>query len=447
MTLASHDMTTGSPARHMTRFAIPLLFSYLFQQFYSLADGFVVGRLIGVEALAAVGATGFYSWTVLSVVIGFTHGCSVLFGQLFGAKNEDGLQTAAVTGMLLTLGLGLGLSILGIILARPILAAIQTPAELLNDAATYLYWILGGTVWVAAYNLCAAVLRSMGDSKTPVYAMVISGITNVVLDFALVALCHMGVSGVAVATVVSQLLSALICLYFLRGLLRNASKKPHRPTAKKLIRLGTPMALNNAVISVGGFFVQEAVNQYGTALIAGITTAKRYFNLMEMAGSALEGAVATFVSQNAGSGKTERISLGMRFARRTGICSALVVIAVIFLFAKPLITLIVGSEAAAIETGVSALKAMALCIPALYMLCMFRAAIQGMGNTLIPMFSGFAELILRLATVTVGVTFFGMESLYFADGLGWIGAMVLVILAYIHIYRCISGQPIQEVAP
>ncbi|MEA5013655.1 MAG: MATE family efflux transporter [Candidatus Limiplasma sp.] len=446
---ASQDMTTGSPGKLMTRFALPLMGSYLFQQLYTLADGLVVGRLVGVEALAAVGATAFLSWMVLSLVLGFTQGFGVFFAQRFGAKDEAGLRRAATTSLWLCGAIGLGLTALGIGLAPAVLRAVNTPVELMEDALAYLNWIIGGTCIAVGYNLAGALLRAFGDSKTPLVAVVLSGVLNVALDVVLVGLFHWGVAGAAIATVVSQLLSLAYCLWALRGqreqLFSRREPRPDRATAATLLRLGAPMAFRNGVISVGGLFVQNAINQYGALFVAGMAAAKRYYGVMEVVSAGLEGAVATFVGQNAGRGDVSRIKAGMAFARRTGLLASGGVLALVFLLARPLVGLLISSpdplqQALALEAGVNALRAMALCMPALYMLCMHRAAIQGMGHTLVPMFSGFMELALRILCVLSAASWLGVGGVYFADGIGWIGAMALVCLAYPLARRGFEGR-------
>lgn len=436
---SSQDMTVGSPGKLMVRFALPLMGSHLFQQLYTLADGLVVGRLVGVHALAAVGATAFWSWMVLSIVLGFTQGFGVLFAQRFGAKDEAGLRRAATTSLWLCAALALLLTALGIGLAPTVLRAVNTPPELMRDALIYLNWILSGTWINLGYNLAGTLLRAFGDSKTPLMAVVVAGVAHVALDVALVGLFHMGVAGAAIATVISQLLSLLYCLRALRGQ-RDALFSPKEPgpdpaTAAALLRLGAPLAFRDAVISVGGLFVQNAVNQYGALFVAGMACAKRYYGVMEVVSAGLEGAVATFVGQNAGRGDTARIKAGMGFARRAGLMASAGILVLFFLLAPRLLGLLVSApdlveQAQALQAGVNALRAMALCMPALYMLCMHRAAIQSMGYTLVPMLSGFVELALRILCVLLAGNLPGAGGVYFADGLGWIGAMALVCVSY-----------------
>ncbi len=445
----TQDMTLGSPAALMTRFALPIIGSYLFQQVYGLTDGFVVGRLIGVEAFAAVGATSFYSWMVLSMVFGFSQGFGVLFAQRFGAKDEDGIRKTGTTSLWLSAGIALLMTLAGALLARPVLVAVRTPAELLEDALVYLYWLLSGTVVVMGYNLAGCILRAFGDSSTPFRAVVVAGLTNMALDFLFVGGFHMGIAGAAIATVIAQALALGYCLWSLRSQREQLFAWKQRAfdlaTVKELLRLGVPVAFSNGVISVGGLLVQNVINGYGTLFMAGMTAARRYFGLMEVAGAGLEGAVATYVGQNAGAGNLSRIKAGMRFARSAGMITSIAIAALIVVFAKPLIGLLVSSSDAVqqgmiLDVGRQALLAMAICMPGLYMLTMHRAAVQGMGNSLIPMLSGFVELVFRIACVLSAAGWLGVNGVYFAEGSGWVGAAILVICAYICVLRSLQKR-------
>ena len=439
----SQDMTVGSPRRLMTRFALPIIMSYIFQQLYGLADGFVVGRLIGVDALAAVGATGFYSWMVLSIVIGFTQGFGVMFAKCFGAKDEEGMRKAIHASIWLCAVIGVALTTLGILLAPTVLRAINTPQELMKDALSYLNWILSGTLISLGYNLIGSILRAFGNSRTPLVAGIISGLLSITLNFIVVGLLGMGVSAVAITTVIAQAVSLFYCLWALRGerkrLLGLKWQTPDKATLIGLLRLGTPVAFRNGVISTGGLLVQNAINQFGTLVVAGIAAAGRYFGLMEIICAGLEGAVGTFVGQNAGSNNLPRIKEGIRFARRTGLIASVIILIIVTLLARPLIGFLISAsdplrQAGVLDAGEKALIAMALCIPALYMLCIHRAAAQGMGNTLFPMLTGFTELIFRVLCV-LAARWLGVWPVYFASGAGWIGAMALICAAWVWIVK------------
>ncbi|WP_102410865.1 MATE family efflux transporter [Beduinella massiliensis] len=434
----SMDMTRGRPARLIVTFALPLMLGTIFQQLYSLVDSAVVGRLLGVDAFAAVGAASFFGWLSFSVVLGLSQGFGVLFAQRFGAKT--GLKRAVSMALLLTLALGAALTALFQLAVHPVLLLVRTPDALLSGALAYLRWTLGGLVVTFLYNAAASLLRAVGDGRTPLVAVILSSVLNIVLDLLFVAALHLGISGVALATVLAQFFAFGYCLWKLRTypdlLPALGDFRLEAGTLHELLRLGAPLAFRDAVISVGGLVVQSVINGYGVLFVAGTTAARRYFGLMEMAGGALEGALATFVGQNYGAGEGDRIRTGVRICVRIAVVCAVAVALLIVALGRPLLGLLVapGEEAAqAIGVGYANLCAIALCLPALYLLYVYRSALQGIGRPFVPMLSGFAELLLRIAAVYLLPRWFGVWGVYFAEPAGWVGAGLLLCVSY---YRC-----------
>ena len=434
--IGTMDMTKGRIAPQLIRFGVPLMLSSVLQLLYSLCDSLVVGRLIGVEAFAAVGAASLLSWLPMSMLLGMSHGFGVTMSQLFGAGDDAGLRWAAG----LSAGMGLLLAMLmsgvGIVFLPQMLATMRTPAEILEPETQYLRVIFLGLGLFILYNVAASLLRAAGDSRTPLAALIVSTLLNIALDYILVAFAGMGVSGVALATVLAQLVSLLVCLVRLRI---RPLKTPQTEIAgmspgaiaRQLLKLGMPPMLRDGVIAVGGLFVQSVVNGFGVAFVAGMTAARRYFSMMEMAGGALEGALATFVGQNAGAGNVDRVHSGTRTAVLLGLISSALTATVAAVFAHPLIALLVAeSNAEVVRVGVIALRLTALFLPSLYLLCLYRASLQSMGDALVPMLSGFAEMALRIACVVALPPFIGASAAYFADGLGWVAAMILLMAAY-----------------
>ncbi len=442
----TRDMTRGKPLSLMVSFALPIIGSFVLQQLYTLVDAAVVGRLIGVSAFASVGAAGFYSWMVLDIILGLTQGFGALFAQRFGAKDETGLRKAVTMSGLLSLLVGAVLTVLGIGLARTVLIAMRTPQELLPDTLTYLYWLLGGTLISIAYNLVGSLLRALGDSKTPLYAVLAASVINIALDVLLV-LAGLGVAGVAIATVFSQLCATALCFRALGRVpvLRLSAQDfaPDKRTIGALLRMGGPLAFRNAVICVGGALVQRAINGYGVLFIAGTNATRRYYGLMEVLGAGIEGAAATFVGQNYGAGDVPRIREGMRGARRLAVVGSVTIAALVALLGRQLIgLLVVGTPeeiAAVVDIGYRNLLAAAACLPWLYMLTMHRAALQGMGRAFVPMLSGFVELAMRIVAVLALPPFIGVWGVYLADGIGWIAAAVLLVGTYAAVIGKESG--------
>lgn len=428
-------MTQGRPLPLMARFAVPLILSSLLQQAYSLADSAIVGWLIGTEAFAAVGSASFLSWLPTSMMMGLSQGFAVLLGQRFGAGDRAGMRRATAISAGLSLFVSLAMSALFLAFLRPLLAAMQTPAEMMEYAADYLRVVFAGLFATGLYNVAAAVLRARGDSRTPMVALVISTALNIALDWALVALADMAVVGVALATVIAQCASLAYCCAVLRRepeFPRAAGEPMLRGVASQLLRLGLPPMVRDGVTAVGGLFVQTVVNGFGVAFVAGITAARRYFSMLEMVGSGLDGSLATFVAQNAGAGQRARIREGTRAATRFGLCAAAVTALLAAAFARPLIALLVadaGEEVLA--SGIAALRFTALFLPALYLLYIYRAALQGMGDALTPTLSGFTELALRVASVLLLPALIGRGAAYVADGLGWLFAAALLVGVYL----------------
>lgn len=430
------DMTRGKPLRLIVRFALPLMLSSMLQQLYTMCDSVIVGRLIGTEAFAAIGSSSFLQWFLTSMLIGLSQGFGVVFAQRYGAKDHAGFRRAFAMGLTVVLIVAAILTGAGLALLQPFLRLLRTPGELWPYMAAYLRVMWMGLALTGLYNVCASALRALGDSRSPFIALVIATALNIALDILFLAAFGMGVEGAALATLIAQACALGYCLLSLRHLSfampRREDWRPERATLRELLRLGVPPMLSFSVISTGELAMQRAVNSYGVIFVTGMTASQRYFSLLNIIGSALEGAVATFVGQNAGAKQTERIVSGTRTAVWLGVVSSMITSALVMLFRKDLILLFVpASNAQAVQIGMDALFVEATFLVSLYMLCLHRAALQGMGNALIPMLSGFMELALRLLWVLwAAPNLVGREGLYFTDSVTWIGTAILLMTAY-----------------
>lgn len=431
-------MTQGAPLGLLVRFATPLLFSNICQSLYAVADSAVVGRFLGVNAFAAVGAAGTVSWMVIDVIIGLTQGFGVLFAQRFGAGEVSKLKKAVGASIWVGGLLGVVLTFAGIVGAEPMLWAIRIPSELREDARVYLQWLFGGALITMAYNLAGKLLAALGNSRTPLVAVILASVCNVALDIVFVAVFRWGVTGVAAATVTAQLCSFLFCTWKLRTIpelrLSVRDLKVDLEQAKELIRLGAPLGFRNGVISIGGLFVQWKVNSYGTLFVAGITAAQKYFDLMQLVAGALDGAFATYSAQNYGVRNLGRIRGGMKCVRRIALVSAVVTSFLTVLFGRYMIrALVTGAPSEVgeiVQIGYENLLVIAAGLPVLYLLYLYRSGLQGMGNSLVPMLSGFVELGLRLLSVLILPSLIGRWGIYMAYAVGWLGAFLLLCLAY-----------------
>lgn len=429
------DMTRGNPARLMGRFALPMMAGYALQQLYTIADSAVIGRLIGVEAFAAVGASSWLNWMVTSVILGLTQGFAVPLAQRFGAGDVNGLRRTLAMSALWCFAFAALLTPACMLAARPLLRLLKTPEQILEGAWVYLEFMFAGIGVALLYNLAANALRALGDSVTPVRAMVASSLINVALDVLFVAWFHWGIPGVALGTLVAQLAA---CGYCIRALLRlpaarlsRADWRIHRAALKELIRMGGPLALRNGVTAVGGLAVQYVINGYGVVYVAGMTAAKKLYGIMELIGAALDGALATYVAQNFGARQYGRVREGVRLAVWMALASSIAIGALLIGFGRGLLSLfVVESAPEVLEAGYRCLVIMSASLPALYLLFMYRSALQGIGNALIPTLSGVVELALRVAAVAVLPHLWEQTGVYLAESAGWVGAMVLLAVSY-----------------
>ncbi len=437
------DMTEGRPLGLLIGFALPLSASSALQLLYNLADAAVVGRLIGVSAFAAVGAAGFFYWMLFSTMLGLTHGFGTIMAQRFGARDGEGLRRAFASALLLSLGLGALFSLVSMALTAPLLRLLRTPAEILPDTAAYLRVMLGGLSVTFAYNLLGAAFRAVGDSRTPLAALILACTLNIALDVLLVRATALGVTAVALSTVLAQCVACGWCAVKLRRIealrLGRADIRLDRAATRALLRLGAPMGARNCVISLGGLAIQFAVNGYGTVVIAGVAAAKRLYGLIEIFGGGFEGAIATFTAQNYGAQKAARIREGVRQARDLLLLGACIAIALLIPLGRSVLSLFIDPAdphaAAVLDAATGQLYAMLALLPGLYLLLMYRAALQGIGNAWAPMASGFVELGMRLLAVLLLPPLLGVPGAYLAEAAGWPVAAALVMLVFHRLAR------------
>lgn len=432
------NMTDGSPGKLIFRLALPLMFGNMFQQLYTMVDAMIVGRGVGVNALAAMGAADWINWLVLGIVTGFTQGFSILFAQKFGAKDFSGLRRILGVSATISLIIGILMTAAGILVARPALIAMKTPPQVINDSLSYLYVIYSGTIVVMAYNLTASLLRALGDGKTPLVAMIIACFINIVLDLLFVMVFRWGIPGAAAATVIAQFFSFIFCIVKIRKIeflrVSKSDFKPDKITGWELLRLGTPVSFQNAVIGVGGIVVQSVINGYGLLFIAGFTATNKLYGLLEMAAISFGYSMTTYMGQNFGAKRLDRIKQGMRTGVIMAVAVSLVISAVVFLFGRSIVGLFVSPTAEnateVIRIAYTYFCTMGAGLSILYLLHMYRSALQGLGDTLIPMVSGIAELVMRIAVILTAPALIGEWGLYLAEPAAWLGAAVILIIAY-----------------
>lgn len=444
----TRDMTQGSPTRLILGFCLPIIAGNLFQQFYSLVDTLVIGRVEGVTALAAVSSAGWLDWLVLSIAMGMAQGVSIQIAQSFGAKNKMELRRAAGQGLLLSAIVVIAVGALAQSLLMPVLVLMRSPENTIDLTCLYLRIIFGGLPLVMAYNLFSGYLRAIGDSRTPLIAMTTAALCNIALDILFVATFRWSVVGVAAATVMSQGISCLICLGALTRLplmrLRRADLRPDRPMLRRLLTLGLPLAFQNLIISVGGLVLQTVVNSFGFLFMAGFNAAMRLTGLIELAGTSIGSAVATFAGQNLGANRLDRIRLGLRKSAQIALGMAVAVAACMLLFGRDILSLFVQDDpeivAQVLTIGYRYLAVMSFGLPLLYMLFVYRSTLQGLGDTLAPMISGIVELVMRVVTVLLLPLLIGEWGVYIAEIAAWGGAAVLLAYSYYKRMRILGMQ-------
>lgn len=440
------SMTEGKPLKLIFSFALPLMIGNVFQQLYTVVDTMVVGQVLGVNALAALGAADWLNWMILGIIQGFAQGFSILMAQEFGAKKIERLKKVIGNSIGLAAVSAIILLILSQIAVMPILHLLHTPDTIIDQSLLYLRIMFGGIPIVMTYNLLASVLRSLGDGKTPLHAMVVAAAINIGLDILFVMAFGWGIAGAAAATLIAQLSSGLYCLVHIRKIeFLSLNKEDYRfdkDLDKKLILLGLPMAFQNAIISVGGMIVQAVVNGFGVIFIAGFTATNKLYGVLEVAATSYGYAMITYVGQNLGAGRLDRIRKGMRSAVLIAVLTSAVIAACMLIFGHQILACFISGSAQEVKQTMDIayyyLAVMSLFLPILYILHVTRSALQGMGDTMLPMVSGIAEFIMRTGAAILLPFFLGETGIFYAEILAWAGADVILVTSYFLRVRSIS---------
>ena len=355
MSAQIRDMTKGSPAKLILLFAVPLMLGNIFQQLYTMVDTIVVGQVAGVQALAALGAVEWIMWMVLGVSTGVTQGFSILISQHYGARKWNDLKKAVAHSYLLTAITAVSLLIVSQLAARWILMLLNTPDNIIGMSLIYLRIVFCGIPIVAAYNIFASVLRALGNSRTPLIAMIIAALINVILDLTFVAVLHWGVAGAALATVTAQAFSALYCFMVVRKIdIVHTSKEDFETVPglnRKLLGLGAPILFQDVIISVGGLAVQFVINGYGFLFVAGFTATNKLYGVLEMAAISYGYAIVSYVGQNLGAGKIDRIKKGIHTSAFLAFLTSAFISIMMFLFGKFLLSMFISGDPDAGGTG------------------------------------------------------------------------------------------------
>lgn len=434
----TYDLTEGKVVNRLLGFFFPMLLTNLLQQIYSFADSVIVDKGLGDDALGAVGNLSSLTLLIIGFSMGLTNGFSVIIAQKYGAKQQVALRRAIALSVKLSVILTVILTIAGCLLLKPVLLMMQTDPLILGDSLLYGYIIFGGLATTIAYNLCSGILRSLGDSRTPFIAIMISSAINIALDCILIFFLHTGVEGAAIATIVSQALSAFICFLKIRKMpmlfLQPEDYQTDATMYLELLKNGIPMACMNSVTAVGCMVVQGYVNGVSVAYTSAFSACSKYLNLFMLPSITAGLSVSAFVSQNYGAGKTDRIREGVRICLGITVASYFLLGSAMCFIPETLARLLLN-EAEKVTLAVQYLRICGVMLFLVNFLFIFRNSVQGMGYPFIPMCSGIMEMVLRIPVIMFFLSRIGFQATAYAETIAWLGALAMNAAAYAILIR------------
>ena len=434
------NMTKGNPYKLMLKFVVPVVFTKLGQQLYQLVDAAIVGRGVGVDAFAAVGCTDWTYWMVMWSVSVMTQGFATFVSRYFGKQDKAMTNKAITTSVYLSLIIAAIFTVAGILLARPILELLRTPTEndIMKNAVIYLTTMISGIVIVAFYNLTAAILRAFGDSRSPLIAMVIAAVMNVLLDLLFVTVFHWGVFGAAFASVLSQFVAVIFCTVKIFKIdyvqLDKVAWAWDKELAGQILRFGLPLAIQYVIIHLGGMIVQSTINDQGASFVAGYTAVNKLYGLLECTAISLGAAFTTYGSQNFGAGDYKRVRRGVNVAMVLAVGVAIVLMLGVLpmrrLLPQIFIDLSEPGAPEAIEVAARYLTNMILSLPILYLVYVHRNNLQAIGIASWSLVSSIAEALSRVVMAKLCFPFTGVEILYYVEPVAWLMAWLFVLVPY-----------------
>lgn len=453
------DMTKGSPMRLILGFAVPLMFGLLFQQFYSMVDAIIVGHYLGVDALAAVGATGSVNFLIIGFCMGVCSGFAIPVAQEFGARHEENLRKYVANCVWLSLIFAAVMTVLVSALCRVILQVMRTPGNIIDQSYAYIFIIFLGIPVTYLYNMTAAILRSLGDSRTPVVFLVMAAVLNIFLDLLCIIVFKMGVAGAAVATVASQAIAGICCLLYMRKkfTILNMSREEWKWDpffVGKLCSMGIPMGLQYSITAIGSVILQSAVNGIGSDAVAAVTAGGKLNMFLMCPFDAMGSTMATYGGQNLGAGDLKRVDEGLKACTLLGLIYSVVAAAAVYTVGGRMLLLFLDAdETAILANAVLFIRTNVVFYFFLALVNIVRFLIQGMGFSKLAVFAGAFEMTARGLTGFVLVPFIGFRAVCFANPLAWIFADVFLIPAFFHVRknaeRMLSGslRPDRETGP
>lgn len=446
-------MTTGSSAKKILTFSLPLLVGTVFQQLYSMVDSVIVGHYEGKEAFAAIGCTGSITFFVLGLVFGACSGFAIPVAQDFGAGDEKGVRKCVANIIYVCVAITLIMTAITTVFTRQILVLMDTQPVMIDDAYDYLFWIFLGMGAQIMYNMLAGILRSLGDSRTPLYFLIVASLLNVVLDIVLVKDVGIGVKGAAIATVISQLVSGLLCLVYINKKfpilhLTKDDLKPDGATVRRLLGIGLPMGLQFSITAIGSIILQRSVNGLDVDVVASVSAADKVQNLVLSPMDAFGVATATFAGQNYGAARIDRVRKGVIQIYLMLLCYSVIGFLLDFFASEKIALLFLDAS----ETNVIAhMHRFLICngifYPVLSVIYVLRNTLQGVGFSKAAMLAGLFELVARSVMGLFVVPAFGFTAVCFASPSAWIMADIILIFLYIVLFKRLDYmKPRTEIA-
>ena len=441
------DMTEGSPWRLILFFALPLIAGNMMQQMYAFVDTFLVGRFLGVKALAAVGCTGCLMFLMIGFVMGMTTGLAIKTGQAFGAKNEEGVRRSAAACTVLSIIMAAGLTLLGLPLIRPVLTILDTPPEIFEDAVSFISIICAGVPLMSLFAMQTNLIRALGDSRLATIMLSIGLVINIIFEPIFLLGLELGVPGAALATAASQVIANLICFFYIRGHISPLwiRREDWRLTKKELwehAKIGFPMGFQSSVVALGAIILQGALNGLGPQSIAAYAAAQRVDAVAVMPMISFGMAMATYTAQNFGARRLSRIREGVKSCiLMSGAFSVLAAIFNILCGGFVIEGFVGAGETEVIAMGRTFLTVNGLCYIVLSLLFIFRFTLQGLGQTAMPTFAGIMELVMRAVAAVFLIERFGYIGACFANPMAWVGACVPLVIAYAMVRKTLHDAP------
>lgn len=419
------NMTHGSVFRLIMAFAIPVLLGNVFQQFYTMADTMMVGQILGVDSLAAIGASASLSNLVIGLCTGVSMGVSIMIAQYYGARDEEGMKKATAGCIRLCMSSVVVIFLVSIVLKRPLLYLLKTPSSIFEMTDSYLTIIIAGLFVTMLYNMMASMMRSIGDSRTPLYFLIIASLLNIGLDYIFIANFHLGVAGAAYATVLAQLVSVVLCFFYMKKkypifLVKREDFHVEKAILRKQLSMGISMGLMNSIVSLGSVILQSAVNSLGKITIAAHTAARKVVEMFMQPLVSIAIADTTFVSQNLGAEKFHRIRSGIK----ASICISFVWVGIVILLSFTCIDSILSILVNAKQTEVISLASTYVRISSVFyfilaVLFIYRNALQGLGNGKGPIISSCIEMAVKIAATFLLIPFTDYIGVCLAEPIAW----------------------------